>query len=484
VRRYCLQDAQEVDRLSSILMAPSFALASMVPKPYERIATSGTGQGFIEPLMVRAYLSQAQSLPVGHESGAFPGGWTGVFTTGVVHTVVKADVASLYPSVMLTDRIAPASDRLDVFLDLLAELTQLRLYHKSEARAASLRSGRSGTLAASGPSSGAPGFHESMQLAMKVLINSFYGTLGASSALFCDPTAAERVTERGRTVLMQLLDELRRRGATLLEADTDGVLFSPPPREDGLAWSHEDELALIEDVARSMPPGIHLEHDGRYRAMYSYLEKNYALLHYDADRAEGYQQRDALRLVGVAFRSTRSEPYVEIFVREALRLMLFGQGGEIRELYRATCRRLRARDLPAADLCVSVPLTKTPQSYARSGRKEEPYEVYLAAGRSGWNPGTRIRYYQSKSSKQLLRQGAADYDVDYYVSRLAAAAKQRLSKGFVPSELDVLLSETPGLFDPPIDSIRTTCTTYAEPIVFASEGGTQSDQREGGPNTP
>ena len=32
-----------------------------------------------------------------------------------------------------------------------------------------------------------------------------------------------------------------------------------------------------------MPTGIHVEHDGRYRAMYSYLEKNYALLDYESE---------------------------------------------------------------------------------------------------------------------------------------------------------------------------------------------------------
>ena len=54
IRRYSSHDVGEVDQLSRLLMGANFALASMVPKPYERIATSGTGQGLIEPLMVRA----------------------------------------------------------------------------------------------------------------------------------------------------------------------------------------------------------------------------------------------------------------------------------------------------------------------------------------------------------------------------------------------------------------------------------------------
>src|SRR4029453_12162863 len=62
-RRYCWDDVEEVDGLSQVLLGPSFALASMVPKSYERIATSGTGQGLIEPLLVRAYVAAGESVP-------------------------------------------------------------------------------------------------------------------------------------------------------------------------------------------------------------------------------------------------------------------------------------------------------------------------------------------------------------------------------------------------------------------------------------
>src|SRR4029078_3540232 len=48
VRRYGAGDVDEVNELSKLLMGASFALASIVPKPYERVATSGTGEGLIE----------------------------------------------------------------------------------------------------------------------------------------------------------------------------------------------------------------------------------------------------------------------------------------------------------------------------------------------------------------------------------------------------------------------------------------------------
>ncbi|MPZ15474.1 MAG: hypothetical protein GEU73_13810 [Chloroflexi bacterium] len=371
--------------------------------------------------------------------------------------MVKADVASLYPSIMLAEQISPSRDELGAFLAVLDELTQLRLHHKAQARRTEESPERRS-------------FHDAMQSAMKVLINSFYGSLGANFALFCDKAAAERVTRRGREILQLVLEELQRRGATLIEADTDGVLFSLPPRSEGHPWTYDDELALIEDVARAMPTGIHLEHDGRYRAMYSYREKNYALLDYEEQAPVGIQQREPIRLVGVAFRSTKAEALIERFLADALTLTLRGRYESVRTLYRETCARLRAGQVSVADLCVSMPLTKAVQTYAKAKRKEEPYEVWLAAGHTGWKPGQRISYYQAQGGKKRLHEpGATDYDAEHYIGRLRTTCKQRLEKAFSADDLEQLFSESDGLFDVPVGDIRPLCDTRLEPLAIEGE---------------
>ncbi|MEA2638874.1 MAG: polymerase, archaea type [Chloroflexota bacterium] len=466
IRRYCFDDVEEVDQLSRLLLASAFALASIVPKQYEKIATAGTGQGLIEPLLVRAYVANGCSLPQGKMSGSYAGGRTAIFTTGVVQNVVKADVASLYPSIMLAERVSPAADECGAFLDLLDELTSLRLQHKAESRRPTL-------------SNNERAYHDAMQSAMKVLINSFYGSLGANFALFCDKDAAERVTARGREILQMLLDELERRGALLVEADTDGVLFSLPT--NGNPPTYEGELALIEDVAGAMPAGIHVEHDGRYRAMYSYHEKNYALLDYEEQAIAGYRQREPIRLVGSAFKSAKTEPLIERFLAEAVKLVLLGDMQSLRDRYRAVCASLRAREVPAASLSVSMPLTKSPDTYGKAKRKEEPYEVYLAAGHTGWRPGQRINYYQTRGGKKLLEPGATDYDPDYYIARLRSTLKQRLERAFTPEDLDALLTESEGLFDIPIGNISPiSVTSHAqlqidEPAEEPAEGESEAE---------
>src|SRR5678816_2462481 len=106
-----------------------------------------------------------------------------------------------------------------------------------------------------------------------------------------------------------LCRELARRGVTRLEADTDGVYFAVPP-----GWTEADERRVVAEVGKLLPPLVQLEFEGRYAAMLSHEPKNYALLKYDG----------ALILRGVAFRSSRAEPFGEAFLRRSIKRLLTG----------------------------------------------------------------------------------------------------------------------------------------------------------------
>ena len=439
VRRYALDDVLEVDELSRLLLGTSFSLAQMVPKPYERIATSGTGQGLIEPLMVRAYLTHGRSMPAGNvRGGTYAGGRTELFTSGVVRNVVKADVASLYPSLMLTYQIKPRSDHLGAFLGLLRELTTLRLGHKL-----AIKQHPPGSLEAH--------THEAASNAMKQLINSFYGSLGTSIALFGDLEAAGEVTRRGREVLGQMLMELEQRGVLLIEADTDGVLFSVPS-----SWTEADERILVDEISETLPAGISVEHDGRFAAMYSYAEKNYILQRYDGQ----------VRLVGGSFRSSRSERYGEQFLRSAAPLLLEGRFEELRALFLDTVTRLRNHEVPIEELCLSVILSKSQDTYGKSGRREEQYEVLQAANRR-WKSGDRVTYYHARGNrKKLADEYANDEDTEYYVRRLKEVYAQRFVRAVTREDFEALFGENLSLWETELANIVPLTTRERTPTLY------------------
>ena len=308
VRRYATADVTEVAALARLLGGAAYALAQLAPRRYERLADAGAATGVIDPLLVRAYLRAGHALPA-HEGGdgtTHSGAALHLFATGVAERVVKADVASLYPSLMRTHRIGPKRDRLGVLLALVDGLVERRLAAKAAARLA--------------PAGSAERFaHEAMSAAMKLVVNTAYGYLAAGGLTrFADVHAANEVTRRGRETLDLMCRELQARGVTRLEADTDGVYFAVPA-----GWSEADERRVVTEVGALLPPLVRLEFEGRYAAMLSHEPKNYALL--------GYDGRLVLR--GVAFRSSRAEPFGEAFLRRAVARLLAGDVAGVRQVY-------------------------------------------------------------------------------------------------------------------------------------------------------
>jgi DNA polymerase, archaea type len=449
VRRYAAADVEEVAALAKVLGGPAFVLARMAPRRYERVADAGAATGIIDPLLVRAYLRAGVALPA-HQAGddtPHTGAALYLFATGVAHRVVKADVASLYPSLMREHRIGPARDHLGAMLALVDRLVEWRLAAKASGRAAP-------------PGSAERYAHEAMSAAMKLVVNSAYGYMAAGGGLtrFADVHAANEVTRRGRETLGLICRELAARRVTLLEADTDGVYFAVPN-----GWEEADERRAVAEVAALLPPLVKLEFDGRYAAMLSHEPKNYALLGYDG----------ALLLRGVAFRSSRAEPYGETFLRRAIRRLLIGDVAGVREEYLATAGALVRRELAARDVSSRVRLTKAPADYlqTRERRREASYEAMLASGLPGWSVGDRVRIYRTNSGgsgvviepdgdEDVEGSDRRDYDVDYYLHLLRHTFAARLARAFSPRDYAAVFADPDqrSLFDQSLAEVRTVLT--------------------------
>jgi len=438
VRRYALDDVAEVEALSQRLLAAPFALAGMAPRRYERVAWAGPAMGILEPMLLRAYLHAGAAPPLHPQArDARTGGHTGgalfLFAGGVARNVVKADIASLYPSLMRAYKIGPACDRLGALVGIVGHVLEARLGHKAAARSAA-------------PGSLEAGHHHALQAAMKLIINSAYGYMGATSmGLFADMDAADEVTRRGREVLDMVIAGLRARGVALIEADTDGVYFAVPP-----AWGAAEERALVAAVAAELPSGIALEYEGRYAAMYSHEVKNYALITYGGE----------LIMRGVAMRSSRSEPFGEQFLREAMRHTMAGDTPALRAHFLACVAALRERRLPAREVATRVRLTKSPEQYRASKQREGQYEALLSAGRASWQPGERVRFYRAQGGRYALLEddeaaAGAPYDAEHYVRVLMENYAGRLHKAFAPAEFAQIfrLDAQLGLFDLDIAAI-------------------------------
>jgi DNA polymerase, archaea type len=400
---YAADDALETLAVSAVLSPAYFAQAQLVPFDYQSVTLRGAAAK-VDALMLREYLRRGHAVPVPGPVQSVGGGLTAIWQQGVATPVLHVDVTSLYPSLMLAGRVAPASDALGVFLELLTHLRDVRVAAKRLAQTAVVQEERQHQLA--------------LSQSFKILINSFYGYLGFSSAHWNDFDAANRVTAEGRRVVTLIVERLQALGATPIEADTDGVYFMPAPDHTA-----EDDATLLDRVAADLPAGIALELDGRYAAMFSYKMKTYALL--DA--------RGRLNLKGSAFRSRGLEPFQRRVIEEIARLLVTGAAADAKAVI----------DRWLADFAAHRVDIRT---FARTETLQEPLEVYrervagglraasaayelAASGGRPVQPGDQISYYVTGRTARVPVNEAAklasawdrehpDENVEYYQSKV------------------------------------------------------------------
>src|SRR5437868_4424790 len=285
-RERALCAVQETRALADLLSPSYFIQAQIFPYNYQDVIVRGNATR-INALFLREYLRQRHSSPEMPMARRSEGGYTAIFFTGIARNVWHCDIASLYPSVMLQFDCFPQTDQLQIFRHLLTDLRTFRLATKAKMRA---------------EKDPAQQRHlHALQNTFKILINSFYGYLGFAQGHFADFDAAARVTQIGRDLLKKMIDWLNARGAQVIEVDTDGIYFTPPPKID------IDKLR--SGLAKELPPGIEVEFDEQFDAMFSYKAKNYALLTRDGD----------VIVKGGALKSRGLEKFQRVFLEEMIK---------------------------------------------------------------------------------------------------------------------------------------------------------------------
>jgi len=306
---------------------------------------------------------------------------------------------------MLARGIAPAGDSLGVFPTLLRDLREFRVAAKRASREAESPEARTQAGA--------------LQQTFKILINSFYGYLAFSQGHWNDYDAANQVTGEGRDLVQALVARLGELGAAVIEVDTDGIYFTPPPSPAG----GDAETHLIAELERVLPAGIQLELDGRYEAMLSYKMKNYVLL----------DERGTLLIKGSGLRSRGIELFQRRWMEEMFRLLLSGRREEIPALVARWREDFGGHRVPLKQFMKTETLQESPAGYQEKLRagKRNPAAAYELALRSArpYQPGDQVSYYVCGDDKRVKVNEAAklatewnpaapDENTAYYVSKL------------------------------------------------------------------
>jgi DNA polymerase elongation subunit (family B) len=186
---------------------------------------------------------------------------------------------------------------------------------------------------------------------------------------------------------------------------------------------------LQKGLAKELPPGIEVEVDEQFDAMFSYKAKNYALLTKDGD----------VVIKGGALKSRGLEKFQRVFLEEMIKLLMQGKAAAIPQLREDFEQKIRNREWNIDMLMKTDTLQDSLDKYrakiAGSARnRAAAYELALASGRS-YKPGDQISYYIKATPKKVAAYEAAklasefdpqnrDENVDYYIAKLDELVKK------------------------------------------------------------
>lgn len=390
-------------------------------------------------------------------SKAFPGGYVMDSKPGFYDSVVVLDYKSLYPSIIRTFLVDPvglveganAGDPAMVVKGpqgtafsrerhCLPEIVTTLWRARDEAKRAR---------------------NEPLSQALKLLMNSFAGVLGAADCRFFNPKLVSAVTLRGHEMMKLTRDFVERRGYEAIYGDTDSI-FIWLRRTHSNEEAHAVAAGLARDIndwwTRTLREGqglenfLEIEFDTHYRKFFMPTirgsevgsKKRYAGLGVDADGKEEMVYRglemarsDWTPLArqfqeGLLSRIFQGEPY-KAFVTAYAQSMLAGEKDDLL-IYR---KRLRHR-LDAYQ--VNVP----PQ--VRAARTADEYNARIGRPRQYQNGGW-IRYVMTRNGPEPLETRHSRIDYEHYLSKqlqpIADAILQPLGDSFA-----TLTSLQQGLF--------------------------------------
>lgn len=332
VKQYAIEDSEDALKLFDKMVAPFFYLAQSIPKTMQQMINEASGSQ-LDSLMVRSYLQDGYSQPRTSTKVEFEGA-VSMGIPGVYEYVKKADVASLYPSIMLEYNIHDKyKDPNNHMIQMLTYFRDERLLNKKKAKETGER------------------YYDDLQNAQKIMINSMYGFLGAGYLLYNYPKGAAEVTKQGRDILLKgvewatghtlkkVIKEITNegsddeetkyewvvgdkvcegRGYTLVNVDTDSFSIT-----NGRPVRREEFTAEIDQLNTIYPKLIKWEDDGIYEKVIVIRAKNYVLV-----------KNGKVKIKGSAITDQKKEPALTEMLEKFVDALLNDERAALPIIYR------------------------------------------------------------------------------------------------------------------------------------------------------
>ncbi|MFH1234173.1 MAG: DNA polymerase domain-containing protein, partial [Candidatus Diapherotrites archaeon] len=365
----------------------------------------------------------------------FKGGYVKEPMPGLHENIAVLDFQSLHPSIMISHNISPETINCthkscaggknlapskDWFCEkekgfisgALEEILGKRIAIKKEMMALDKNSEEFVSLNAK-------------QQALKIVLNSFYGSLGYARFRWYSRECAQAVTAWSRHYIRDVLHEAEKEGFTALYSDTDSALLIVPKGK-----TVDDVKRFVEKINQGLPGVMELEFEGYYkRGIFvtkkegGAAKKRYALVDFNGNLTIvgfEYVRRDWARIA----KETQRE-VIEAVLKE-------GKPEKAIAIVREKIEALKKGKVKKEELVVLTQVKKGLREYDSIG----PHiAAALKAEKKGRivSTGETVGYIITKTGKSIsdkakleefVKEG--DYDADYYISHQVVPAVSRI----------------------------------------------------------
>jgi DNA polymerase I len=495
VLAYCVRDAElPLDILQAIqAVRRKEAVAAVAKVPFETAANGSTSQ-LIDSLVIRLADTKKVAVPLTGSADAKEGQITG----GYVHDVEKGlhpwiavlDFKSMYPSIMIghnicyTTRIDDAQgdpaaaegahcsptnvlfrhqdQRKGLVPFLLEDLMAQRDEHKSALKSAIADGNEQ-----------AAGFHDAMQYAVKILMNSFYGVFASGFYRFTHRDLGSSITAWARQNIKTIIAAVEQEGHGVVYSDTDSIFVCSPVSKEAPRIISEEERTAAAEGSQVALDNI-AAHEAAVQEMVDFgqmlaqrYSKEAAVLEFEKGLSvffsHGAKKRyighvvwpsEEMLIRGYETQRTDSFPYLTTTMKEVFRFALADQGEALVDYAKARVQALLRREVPAREVVLAKSCkgrvlrtpVKSPEDVDFSKDYSNPNsmaQVRVARQRInhglGFTSGMKVSFLVTDAKRRPMdvvpwldteeQASQAAYDGQFYAERLAAAVG-RITEAF------------------------------------------------------
>ncbi len=377
----------------------------------------------------------------------YQGGFVYEPLPGLHENIAVVDFTSLHPTIIISHNVSPdtvnceheeckqknmspakhwfCTKRKGFLPDVVEELFEERVQLKNR-----LKSLQKGT-------------HEynivyARQHSLKIILNSFYGTLGYARFRWYSREAASAVTAWSREYVKMVAREAEKEGFTTIYGDTDSAFIKIPSEK-----TQEDVKKFLKKINAKLPGVMNLELEGFYkRGIFvtkktgeQAAKKRYALIDYNNN----------LKIVGFEYVRRDWAPIAKETQRKVIEAILKeGKPEKAIEIVRQKIKELREGKTKKKELVIYSQIKKAINSYESIGPHVAAAKKAIAKGKT-IEEGSVIGYIVTKCGKTISDKAQLEeyvnegnYDAEYYIKNQLIPAVIKIIREFGYSEEDLI----------------------------------------------